>query len=453
MSEKRKIRCAIYTRKSSEEGLEQEFNSLEAQHGACLNYIQSQRGEGWVAMHDQYDDGGFTGGNMDRPALKRLFKDIEDGLIDVVVVYKIDRLSRSLLDFLNMVRLFEKCDVSFVSVTQQFNTSTPMGKLMINVLMSFAEYEREVTGERIRDKIAASKAKGMWMGGVVPTGYDVKNRKLIINEQEAAVVRHIFNRYLTLRSIIQLITELDASGYRTKRYEQRDGKMRGGNKFTMPVLLWMLKNPIYIGQIKHKETIYPGEHQPIIDMETWEKVQAIFKVDFHRRTPMKAIQTPFILKGIMFDCDGRAMTPSMSRKNKTSPYYRYYVSTRAIKEGYAAAPVKSLNAEEIEQLVIAHARKILAEPEVASRVYRILKANQNVKMTAQEVRWTLSRFNGVWSALFPVEQNRLLRLLIVRIEVSPDHVAITYQPNGIAAICQEMAVREDDAKGDKAACA
>jgi len=240
--------------------------------------------------------------------------------------------------------------------------------------------------------------------------------------------------------------------YRTKRYEQRDGKMRGGNKFTLPVLLLMLKNPIYIGQIKHKEARYPGEHPPIIEMDIWEKVQAVFKVDFHRRPPMKAIQTPFILKGIIFDCDGRAMTPSMSRKNSTSPYYRYYVSMRAIKEGYAAARVKSLNAEEIEQFVIAQARQMIAAPEVAAKVHRILKANQQVKMPLQEVKWILSRFNGVWNALFPVEQNRLLRLLIVRIEVSPDHVDITYQPNGIAAICQEMAVLEDIKEG-KAVCA
>lgn len=452
MNEKRKIRCAIYTRKSSEEGLEQEFNSLEAQHGACLSYIQSQRGEGWVALNDKYDDGGFTGGNMERPALKRLFNDIEDGLVDVVVVYKIDRLSRSLLDFLNMVRLFDKCDVSFVSVTQQFNTSTPMGKLMINVLMSFAEYEREVTGERIRDKIAASKAKGMWMGGVVPLGYDVKNRKLIINEKEAALVRHIFSRYLVLRSITQLIAELDSGGYRTKCYEQRDGKVRGGKKFTMPMLRWVLKNTLYIGQIKHKETLFPGEHQPILDMETWENVQAVFKVDHKRRVPMRATQSPFILKGMIFDGDGRAMTPTMSRRSRTSPYYRYYVSTRAIKEGYGSTRMASLNAEEIEQWVIAHARKMIAEPEVASKVYRILKANQNVKMTLQEVRWILSRFNGVWSALFPVEQNRLLRLLILRITVNPDRVSISYQANGIAAVCQEIAMLDNIKKG-KAACA
>ena len=452
MSEKRKIRCAIYTRKSHEEGLEQEFNSLDAQHGASLNYIQSQRGEGWVAMHDRYDDGGFTGGNTDRPALKRLFKDIEDGLIDVVVVYKIDRLSRSLLDFLNMVRLFDKHNVSFVSVTQQFNTSTPMGKLMINVLMSFAEYEREVTGERIRDKIAASKAKGMWMGGVVPLGYDVDNRKLVVNRAEAELLRHIFGRYLVLRSFTQLVAELDARGYRTKHHVQQDGKVRGAKKFTMPMLRWILKNPLYIGQIKHKDVTYPGEHEPIIDIETWEKVQAILKVDYQRRIPMKAIQTPFILKGIIFDCDGRAMTPHTSQKKKDGRYYRYYVSTRAIKEGYAAAPVKSLNAEEIEQLVIAQARKMIAEPEVAAKVYRILKADNNVKMTLQEVKWILTRFNNVWNALFPVEQNRLLRLLIVRIAVSPEHVDITYQPNGIAAVCQEMAVLQENKEG-KAACA
>jgi DNA invertase Pin-like site-specific DNA recombinase len=443
MNDRKKIRCAIYTRKSHEEGLEQEFNSLDAQREACLSYINSQRGEGWVAMHDHYDDGGFTGGNTERPALKRLFKDIEDGLIDVVVVYKIDRLSRSLLDFLTMVRLFDKHGVSFVSVTQQFNTSTPMGKLMLNVLMSFAEYEREVTGERIRDKIAASKAKGMWMGGVPPLGYGVQERKLLIIPEEAKIVRYIFERYIVLRSITQLIAELHAKGYKSKQYVQKDGKKCGAKKITMPILRAMLKNPIYIGQIRHKEAVYAGEHEAIISAETWEKVQSLFKIHYKQRPTMKAIQTPFILKGLIFDSGGRAMTPSVSQKKKIGKYYRYYVSTRAIKEGYAAAPVKPLNAQEIEGIVIAQARKMIAELEVAAKVQRILKESGKVKMTLQEVKWILSRFNSVWDELFPVEQNRLLRMLILRITVSPDNVEITYQPNGIAAVCQEMSVLQE----------
>ena len=443
MNDRKKIRCAIYTRKSHEEGLEQEFNSLDAQREACLSYINSQRGEGWVAMHDHYDDGGFTGGNTERPALKRLFKDIEDGLIDVVVVYKIDRLSRSLLDFLTMVRLFDKHSVSFVSVTQQFNTSTPMGKLMLNVLMSFAEYEREVTGERIRDKIAASKAKGMWMGGVLPLGYGVQERKLVIITEEAKIVRYIFERYIVLRSITQLIAELHAKGYKSKQYVQKDGKRCGGKKITMPILRVLLKNPIYIGKIRHKEAVYAGEHEPIINTETWEKVQSLFKIYYKQRPTMKAIQTPFILKGLIFDCDGRAMTPSVSQKKKIGKYYRYYVSTRAIKEGYAAAPVKPLNAQEIEGIVIAQARKMIAEPEVAAKVHRILKENGKVKMTLQEVKWILTRFNSMWDELFPVEQNRLLRMLILRITVSPDNVEITYQRSGIAAVCQEMSVLQE----------
>ncbi len=443
MNDRKKIRCAIYTRKSHEEGLEQEFNSLDAQREACLSYINSQRGEGWVAMHDHYDDGGFTGGNTERPALKRLFKDIEDGLIDVVVVYKIDRLSRSLLDFLTMVRLFDKHGVSFVSVTQQFNTSTPMGKLMLNVLMSFAEYEREVTGERIRDKIAASKAKGMWMGGVPPLGYGVQERKLVIIPEEAKVVRYIFERYIVLRSITQLIAELHAKGYKSKQYVQKDGKRCGGKKITMPILRALLKNPIYIGKIRHKEAVYAGEHEGVISTEIWEKVQSLFKIHYKQRPAMKAIQTPFILKGLIFDSDGRAMTPSVSQKKKIGKYYRYYVSTRAIKEGYAAAPVKPLNAQEIEGIVIAQARKMIAEPEVAAKVHRILKENGKVKMTLQEVKWILTRFNSMWDELFPVEQNRLLRMLILRITVSPDNVEITYQRSGIATVCQEMSVLQE----------
>src|SRR6202171_12993 len=266
-------RSAIYTRKFSEEGLEQEFNSLQAQCEACEAYIRSQRHEGWVLARTRYDDGGFSGGNMERPALQRLLADIQGDRIDTIVVYKVDRLTRSLADFARLVEIFDAQGVSFVSVTQQFNTTSSMGRLTLNVLLSFAQFEREVTGERIRDKIAASKKKGMWMGGNVPLGYDVKDLKLIINEPEAATVRVIFRRYAELGSVALLKAELDRLGIVSKRREGAGGRLAGGQHFSRGALYLMLQNRIYRGEITHQGTAYPGQHKAIIDPELWQTVQ------------------------------------------------------------------------------------------------------------------------------------------------------------------------------------
>jgi len=261
----RKLRCAVYSRKSSEEGLEQEFNSLHAQREACEAYVASQRSEGWVLVRDQYDDGGISGGTLERPALQRLLADIEDGLIDVVVVYKIDRLSRSLIDFTRLVEVFDRNEVTFVSVTQSFNTTTSMGRLTLNILLSFAQFEREVTAERIRDKVRASRMKGIWMGGTVPMGYVVKDRKLVVDEAGAANVRWIFARFIETGSSTVLGRELAARGVRTQK----------GNLIDKKVLYRMLSNRTYIGEAVHKGTSYPGEHEAIIDRDTWDKVRTI----------------------------------------------------------------------------------------------------------------------------------------------------------------------------------
>ena len=264
-------RCAIYTRKSSEEGLEQDFNSLHAQREACEAFIKSQAGEGWRLVKTVYDDGGLSGGTMERPALQRLLSDINQGLIDVVVVYKVDRLTRSLTDFAKMVEVFDARGVSFVAVTQQFNTTTSMGRLTLNVLLSFAQFEREVTGERIRDKIAASKRKGMWMGGLVPLGYDVIDRCLEVNQSEAETVREIFRRYLELGSVRLLMDDLNRRSIRSKVRVARNGKPSGGNPFFRGALYVLLSNPIYIGEIRHKGVHHPGLHESIVDRELWEK--------------------------------------------------------------------------------------------------------------------------------------------------------------------------------------
>ena len=260
----RKLRCAVYTRKSSEEGLEQEFNSLDAQREACEAYIASQKAEGWLLVPDRYDDGGISGGTLERPALKRLLADIEAGRVDVVVVYKIDRLSRSLMDFAKLVEVFDRNSVTFVSVTQSFNTTTSMGRLTLNILLSFAQFEREVIGERIRDKFAASRKKGMWMGGFVPLGYDVKDRKLVVNEAEAATVRMIFERFVKIGSATTLVRALRAEGIRGKQ----------GKLIDKGYLYKLLNNRVYIGEAVHKGTAYPGEHEAIIDRALWDKVHS-----------------------------------------------------------------------------------------------------------------------------------------------------------------------------------
>ena len=437
MNGKPKIRCAIYTRKSNEEGLEQEFNSLDAQRDAALHYIKSQAHEGWVPTNESYDDGGFTGGNTERPALKRLFKDIENGLVDVVVVYKIDRLSRSLFDFLQMVRTFDRHNVSFVSVTQQFNTSTPMGRLMINVLMSFAEYEREVTGERIRDKIAASKKKGMWMGGTPPLGYDVNERKLTVNHDEAATLRMIFEEFLRYESVTTVASQLKRKGVIGKSWTSRRGITRKGEALDKGNIYRILNNPLYIGKIRHKKEIYEGEHTPIIPQHMWDAAQSLMdKNSSGERRKRTRTDSSHLLRGIIFDCEGNALTPS-STKNRYGRSYRYYVSTKAIKNGYGEAKLASVPAVQVESMVVTQIRQMLTMPEMAFKTYQQARAKA-IGVDIDDVRAAFSDFNALWDQLFPAEQTRLVRLLIERIEVSHEGINIIYLANGLVQLCSEM---------------
>lgn len=320
----RPLRCAIYTRKSSEEGLQQAFNSLDAQREACAAYILSQCHEGWQGLPDLYDDGGYSGGSMNRPGLTQLLDNVQAGKVDVIVVYKIDRLTRSLADFAKIIEVLDKHGASFVSVTQAFNTTSSMGRLTLNVLLSFAQFEREVTGERIRDKIAASKARGMWMGGVVPVGYRVEDRKLIVVEDEADRVRHIFNRYLQLGSVYALQAELADQGIRTKQRFGRDGRPMGNVAFSRGALYQMLRNRIYLGEICHKGVAYPGDHDAIVDTELFQRVGKL--LDNSRNDYAAGVHAdhPSLLCGIIWDGDGRRMTPAHS--NKRGVRYRYYIS-------------------------------------------------------------------------------------------------------------------------------
>ena len=331
MAERPKVRrCAIYTRKSSEEGLDQVYNSLDAQRDACAAYIASQKHEGWVLVDKHYDDGGFSGGSLDRPALQTLFADLTNGTVDIIVVYKIDRLTRSLADFAKLTELFDKHETSFVAVTQQFNTSTSMGRLTLNVLLSFAQFEREVAGERIRDKIAASKRRGMWMGGRTPIGYDVRDKKLIVNESEAETVRYIFKRYLELKSVKLLQADLEQSGIRSKPHIAKDGTAYGACIMYRGALSHLLTNQIYRGVIAFKGDLYEGEHERIVPEELFLSVQALLSAQGPGEAAKKKLASPAILKGILFDENGNRLQPTHSAKHGRK--YRYYVSATKIRD-------------------------------------------------------------------------------------------------------------------------
>jgi len=372
---KTRFRCAIYTRKSSEEGLEQQFNSLDAQRAACEAYILSQAGEGWECLPELYDDGGWSGGNMDRPAIKRLLEDITKGRIDIVVVYKVDRLTRSLMDFARIVETFDSNDASFVSVTQAFNTTNSMGRLTLNVLLSFAQFEREVTGERIRDKIAASRARGIWMGGNIPLGYDLGDRRLLINEPEAETVRHIFRRYLALKSIPALAHELDRSGIRSKCWTSRKGIEHGGVRFTCGAVSHILNNRIYLGEAVHKGVAHLGEHEAIVDAELFAKVQAQLGHNRHSRVTRKTRAATCPLTSKLFDADGQPMRPNFGY-GRGKKIYRYYVSETLLPNGKIGNTDNMggtrLSAERIERLLLDRLACLLPTGTIANDLFSMI---------------------------------------------------------------------------------
>jgi len=415
-----KTRCAIYTRKSSEEGLEQAFNSLDAQREACEAFILSQKHEGWTVLPTMYDDGGFSGGTTERPALKRLIADIEAGEVDVVVVYKVDRLTRALSDFARLVEVFDRRGVSFVSITQQFNTTTSMGRLTLNVLLSFAQFEREVTGERIRDKIAASKKKGMWMGGLPSLGYDVQNRKLIVNDKEALTVLHIFRRYVQLRSVRALQAELDGAGIRSKRRTLADGTDYGGQKLSRGALYLMLQNRIYRGDITHKGNAYPGEHPAIVEKELWDEVQTVLTENRIDRAAGPDAKQPSLLAGMAFDETGERLTPTHAVKKGTR--YRYYVSTSLI-TGAARNRLngRRIPAANLENLVITKLRAFLADQGA------ILDAIQDEHPDALGQTRLIGRGRQIaeeLGTLAPDKTRAMLMTLLSRVDVRPDRVEI-----------------------------
>ena len=422
----RSLRCAIYTRKSSEEGLDMEFNSLDAQRESCEAYIASQRSEGFAAIRERYDDGGHSGGTLERPALQRLLADVEDGLIDVIVVYKIDRLSRSLMDFAKLVEIFDRNNVTFVSVTQSFNTTTSMGRLTLNILLSFAQFEREVIGERIRDKIAASRKRGMWMGGFVPLGYRVENRKLLIEETESATVRMIFERFVAIGSATVLAKTLAAENVRTRR----------GKPIDKGFLYKLLNNRVYIGEAVHKGTSYPGEHEAIIDRALWDKVHAILQTSPRQRAANTRSQTPALLKGLIFTDTGTAMTPTATKKG--SKLYRYYTSMDLIRSRMVdAAGPQRLPAGMVEDAVIGEIRRMIATPEVRARTLAALQADMP-DVDDKAVIAALGEFDALWASLFPAEQARIIQLLVARVTVGTAGLAIDLRHDGIGSLARQM---------------
>lgn len=373
MEEQKKVRCAIYTRKSTDEGLDKEFNTLEAQREAGANYILSQKHQGWVLLDERYDDRGFSGGNINRPALKRLIHDVEAGKIDMIVVYKIDRLTRSLADFSKLIEVLDKHKCSFVSVTQNFNTYDSMGRLTLNVLLSFAQFEREVGAERIRDKVAASRKKGMWMGGKVPFGYMLINKHLEINPTEAEIVRLIFNKYSACKSERDVCTFLKAGGYYINARKQKNGTELPAKEFTVSKIDYMLRNPIYIGKVVHKGTVYDGQQEAIISKELWKRVENTRLGNRNGKLKPSRVVRNALLKG-MLECScgcNSSMIPTRTRKKNRT--YEYYVSLKAVKEGYQHCELGSIPVGELDKFVLSKIQNILKSPLLLNELLKYLK--------------------------------------------------------------------------------
>lgn len=505
---KPKIRCAIYTRKSHEEGLDQEFNSLDAQRETGEAFVSSQKSEGWVCLPTRYDDGGYSGGDMERPALHRLLEDIAAGKVDCVVIYKLDRLSRSLLDFARIMEIFDQHDVAFVSVTQQFNTATSMGRLMLNILLSFAQFEREIIGERIRDKIAAQRRKGKWAGGIPVLGYDVDRSgpspKLVVNVTEAVQVRQIFEWYLQYGSLLPVVRELERQGWLNKEWVTKKGHRRGGRLFDKSSLHALLTNPIYRGQIKHKDQLYDGEHEPLVSNEIFDDVQK--RLNQNGKSGGDRNKHNALLSGRLF-CKAcqRAMVHSFT--SKSNRRYRYYLCSKANQNGRDACPSPSLKASEIEAVVLDQVRLLAENDSLRRQVLKqvrlladqerqgwkdqrhglekelarhqaelkkvVLAEVQNEATTAlveylqerirgaenriaeldarlanhetwdrDDVADALDDFDAVWATFSPREQRQLVGLLVSRVEFDPEDCSITleFHATGIADVDRELGV-------------
>ena len=437
------VRCAVYTRKSTDEGLDMQFNSLDAQPEVGEAFIASQKAKGWVCLPDRYDDGGFSGGNTNRPALTRLRQDIADGKIDAVVVYKLDRLSRSLLDFAGLLTLFDKHNIAFVSVTQDINTSSSSGRMMLNILMTFAQFEREVITERIRDKVAAAKKKGMRCGGPPPMGYTSNpvTKKLEIVPEEAEIVKRIFESYLRLGSARDVAAELDADGLKIRTRVSRKGKTHGGTTFTGAYIYQMLANPTYVGLVKHYDKTYPGEHEGIIDRKAWDAAQALLKTNLvHNGRQCKRL-TP--LRGLVkCGCCGGPMMENFTKKAR-GKQYRYFICEHDAKRLRSTCPLKRVPAGELESLLLNEIGTMLAKPEILAGVlHSAAELDENGKrLKLKQVQAAFADLVKVWNVMFLVERYKFLRTIIAGITVFPDKVTIEYNTQGLELVIAETEVK------------
>jgi len=438
------VRCAVYTRKSTDEGLDSDFNSLDAQRESAEAYILSQRHEGWEALPEHYDDGGYSGGSLERPGLQRLLDDIEAGSVDCVVVYKLDRLSRSLLDFVKMIEVFDRKGVSFVSVTQRFDTSTSMGRLMLNILLSFAQFEREIIGERIRDKIAATRRKGKYIGGPPVLGYDVdrERKRLVLNPEEAELVRSIFERFAEGRSTTKLAAELNAECRTTKSWTTKKGVTRAGTPWNKAHLYRVLNNPIYLGEVTHRGERYPGEHEAIVSRDLWDRAQAILAKHYRVRGARTRIKTPALLRGLI-QCGhcGCAMGPTYAKRR--GKVYRYYLCVQAAKNGHSSCPTRSLAAGEIEATVVEQLRAVLRTPEAWVEGCRGAGSGgrrRNAVASIAECRALMEAARELdqdWHRLSPGEQERIVQSVVQQVEVHPDRAEVRFNAEQLASLLAE----------------
>ena len=438
------VRCAIYTRKSTEEGLQQDFNSLDAQREAAEAYVASQKAEGWVCLPDRYDDGGFSGATLERPAAQRLLADIKAGKVDCVVVYKVDRLSRSLLDFARIMETFESHGVSFVSVTQHFNTTHSMGRLTLNILLSFAQFEREIISERTRDKIAAARRKGKWSGGHSMLGYDVLRSpggsKLVVNRKEAKRVRRIFELYLETGSIIATIRELDGLGWTKKQYTTRKGDVRGGRPFSKSTLQTLLRNVIYLGKVTHKDQVYEGEHEAIVEEDLFRRVQDRLRTNRHSGGKYTRNRYGALLKGLV-RCKACGCGMSHHFASRGRKRYRYYVCIHAQKRGWSNCPAPSLPAGELERFVVEQIKAVGRDDGFAADVVRKAREQLPAGVDADELAGAVEAFDPLWDSLIPKDKERLVHLLVRQVEY--DHetetVSVTFHPAGIRTLAGQEA--------------
>jgi len=442
----RTLRCAVYTRKSTDKGLEMDFNSLDAQREACEAYITSQKHEGWVCLRGQYDDGGFSGGNMDRPALQKLIADIEKGRVDAVIVYKIDRISRSLLDFAKLMELFEQHEVAFTSITQQFSTTTAMGRLTLNILLSFAEFERAIASERVRDKIAGAKRRGKYLGGTPAYGYDVDyaNKRLVVNPKEAETIRWIFKQYLATTSLIGIAKELNAKSITTKSWKTKKGIQHQGSLWTSQHVYRALNNRMFLGLVEHDGEFYPGEHEAIIDQKLWDGVQKVLESGVGRQRRQQAHETNALLhKLIRCGYCGKAMTNSYTRRR--GKVYRYYVCGTAAKLGYDSCPIRTVPAGDIENAVLDHLRTILRSPELIAQTFRAMQVQAAdtldpavTSLAEHDVADLLNTLDPVWNELYPAEQYRIMRALVERVIVTEGGIDIMLRADGLYSVACEL---------------